>query len=76
MPTAYVLALCDNKYPGYEIMGDLSSLPCVTEVNRVEGPYDIVIKLSDDNIDLLKESIGEHMTRIRGIQSTITLMGE
>jgi hypothetical protein len=37
------------------------------EVNRVEGPYDIVAKLSDDNMDTIKESIGKHMTRINGI---------
>ena len=57
-------------------MGQLSKLPCVTEVNMVKGPYDIIVKLSDDNMDILKESIGKHMTRIRGIQSTLTLMAE
>jgi DNA-binding Lrp family transcriptional regulator len=42
----------------------------------VKGPYDIIVKLSDDNMDLLKKSIGKHITRIRGIQSTLTLMAE
>jgi hypothetical protein len=32
-------------------MGQLSKLPCMVEVNKVEGPYDIVVKLSDNNID-------------------------
>jgi hypothetical protein len=27
-------------------------------------------------MDILKESIGKHMTRIPGIQSTLTLMSE
>ena len=76
LPTAYVLVLCDYSYPDNEIMGQLIELPCVMEVNRVDGPYDIIIKLSDDNLDLLKESIGKHMTRIRGVQSTLTLMAE
>jgi hypothetical protein len=50
-------------------------LPCVTEVNRVNGPYDIIAKLSNDNnTDMIKKSIGKHMTRIRGIQSTLTLV--
>jgi DNA-binding Lrp family transcriptional regulator len=48
----------------------------VIEVNKVEGPYDIVAKLSDNNIDTIKESIGKHMTRIQGIQSTVTLISE
>ena len=74
MPTAYVLVLLDYNYPDYEIMSQLSKLACVTEVNRVDGPYDIIVKLSDNNMDTIKESIGKHMTRIQGIQSTLTLM--
>jgi DNA-binding Lrp family transcriptional regulator len=76
LPTAYVLVLCDYSYPDYEIVSQLSKLPCVVEVNRVEGPYDIVVKLSDDNMNMIKESIGKHMTTIGGIQSTLTLMSE
>jgi DNA-binding Lrp family transcriptional regulator len=74
LPTAYVLVLLDYNYPDYEIMSQLSKLACVTEVNRVDGPYDIIVKLSDNNMDTIKESIGKHMTRIQGIQSTLTLM--
>jgi DNA-binding Lrp family transcriptional regulator len=51
-------------------------LACVTEVNRVDGPYDIIVKLSDNNMDTIKESIGKHMTKIQGIQSTLILMSE
>ncbi len=76
MPTAYVLVLCNYSYSEYEIMGQLSKLPHVTEVNRVDGPYDIILKLSGDDMNAIKESIGKHMTRIHGIQSTITLMAE
>ncbi|MFL6453653.1 MAG: Lrp/AsnC ligand binding domain-containing protein [Nitrososphaeraceae archaeon] len=57
-------------------MCQLSRLPHVTEVNRVDGPYDIILKLSGDDMNAIKESIGKHMTRIHGIQSTITLMAE
>jgi hypothetical protein len=81
LPTAYVLVLCDNSCPDYEIVSQLSKLPCITEVNRVEGPYDIIVELSDDNLisdntDMIKESIGKHMTRIGGIESTLTLIAE
>ena len=76
MPTAYVLILLDYNYPDEEIMSQLNKLPCVVEVNKVEGPYDIVVELSDNNMDTIKESIGKHMTRIQGIQSTLTLMSE
>lgn len=76
LPTAYVLILLNYDYPDYEILSQLDKLPCMVEINKVEGPYDIVAKLSDNNIDAIKESIGKHMTRIQGIQSTLTLMSE
>jgi DNA-binding Lrp family transcriptional regulator len=76
LPIAYVLILLDYNYTDYEVIGQLNKLPCIVEVNKVEGPYDIVAKLSDDNMNIIKESIGKHMTRIQGIQSTLTLMSE
>jgi DNA-binding Lrp family transcriptional regulator len=76
LPAAYVLVLCDFSCPDYEIVSQLSKLPCVTEVNRVDGPYDIIVKLSDDNTDMIEESIGKRMTRIGGIESTLTLMAD
>jgi DNA-binding Lrp family transcriptional regulator len=76
LPTAYVLVLCDYIFPDHEIVSQLSKLPCAKEIDRVDGPYDIVIKLFDDNIDMIKESVGKHMTRVHGIQSTLTLMAE
>jgi DNA-binding Lrp family transcriptional regulator len=76
LPVAYVLILLNYDYPDYEIMSQLDKLPCVVEVDRVVGPYDIVAKLSNSNIDTIKESIGKHMTRIQGIQSTLILMSE
>jgi DNA-binding Lrp family transcriptional regulator len=76
LPIAYVLILLNYDYPDYEIVSQLDKLPSVVEVDRVDGPYDIVAKLSNGNIDTIKESIGKHMTRIQGIQSTLTLMSE
>jgi DNA-binding Lrp family transcriptional regulator len=58
------------------MVSQLSKLPWVTEVNKVDGPYDIIVKLSDHNTDMIKESIGKRMTRIGGIESTLTLMAE
>jgi hypothetical protein len=53
LPTDYVLVLCDYSFPTHEIVSQLSKLPCVKEVERVNGPYgpyDIVMKLFDDNM--------------------------
>ena len=33
--------------------GGVWIFPCTTEVNRVNGPYDIILKLSDDNMNLI-----------------------
>ena len=49
MPTAYVLVPIDYSYPESEIISQLSKLPCITEVSRVDGPYDFIVKLSDDD---------------------------
>ena len=76
MPTAYVLILCDYSHSECDVISELRQLPNITEVNRVDGPYDIIVKLSDNSMEAIKESIGKHMTKIRGIQSTITLMAE
>jgi DNA-binding Lrp family transcriptional regulator len=76
LPTAYVLILCDYSHLESEIICELRQLPNITEVNRVDGPYDIIVKLSDNSMEAIRESIGKHMTKIRGIQSTITLMAE
>jgi hypothetical protein len=44
MPTAYVLVLFDHSYPESEIKSQLSKLPCIREVNRLDGPYDCIAK--------------------------------
>ena len=71
-----MLVLCDYTHSEQEIINELRQLPNITEVNRVDGPYDIIVKLSDESMDAIKESIGRYMTKIRGIQSTITLMAD
>ena len=76
MPTAYVLILCNYSTSESEVVDQLNDVPCVAEVNRLDGPYDIIVKLSDDDMKMIKESIGRHMTKICGIQSTLTLMAE
>lgn len=76
MPTAYVLIICDYNYDDIEIMNQLNKLPCAIEVDKTEGPYDIVVKLSDNNMDMIKQVIGKQMIRIHGISSTLTLMAD
>ena len=78
MPTSYILInsdlgtddsiitrikdiLADEKHTRYEIQG-------------VYGVYDIVLKLSSDDIDSLRSTITNKIRKITSVQSTLTMM--
>ena len=78
MPTSYILInsdlgtdesiiikikklLADEKDIQYEIQG-------------VYGVYDIVLKLSSDNIDILRSTITNKIRKITSVESTLTMM--
>jgi DNA-binding Lrp family transcriptional regulator len=76
MPVAYVLVTCEIGFED-KAMEQIAKLPCVEEVNRVTGVYDIVVKLSGSDLDLLREVIGKDMVKIREISFTqYTLMAD
>ena len=53
--------LADEKEIEYEIQG-------------VNGVYDIVLKISSDNIDTLRSTITNKIRKITSVQSTLTMM--
>ncbi len=78
MPTSYILInsdlgtdesiisklkdiLADQKDVQYEIQG-------------VYGVYDIVLKLTSDDIDTLRSTITNKIRKITSVQSTLTMM--
>ena len=78
MPTSYILInsdlgtdesiitkikeiLADNKEIQYEIRG-------------VYGVYDIVLKLTSDDIDILRSTITNKIRKIASVESTLTMM--
>ena len=78
MPTSYILinsdlgadeaiikkikeSLADEKDTQYKIKG-------------VYGVYDIVLKLSSDDIDTLRSTITNKIRKITSVQSTLTMM--
>lgn len=75
MPVAYVLVTCEIGFED-KAMEQIAKLPCVQEANRVTGVYDIVVKLSGRDLDLLKEVIGNEMVKIKEISFTHTLMAD
>ena len=44
------------------------------EIQGVYGVYDIILKLSSDNIDTLRSTITNKIRKIASVQSTLTMM--
>ena len=49
-------------------------MPDIVEATGVYGAYDILVKVTAETIDALKETITWHLRRIDKIKSTLTLM--
>lgn len=73
MPTAYILI---NYEIGTEdkILNRIKNLSGVVEVSEVNGIYDIIVKITSDNLDNIKETITKHIRTIKTIRSTMTLI--
>ena len=78
MPTAYVLINSDlgtdesiiSKIK--EILKDEKDIEFTTQ--GVYGIYDIVLKISSDNTDILRNIITYKIRKINSVQSTLTMM--
>jgi DNA-binding Lrp family transcriptional regulator len=73
MPTAYVLLNCELGHEN-EIINELKKLPGVVEVEGSYGVYDMIVKISADTMDKLKETITWHVRKIEKIKSTLTVI--
>lgn len=73
MPTAFTLI---NVEPGFEldVLKSLKGTEGVTEAYFVYGVYDIVVKITADSIDKLKEIITLNIRRLDKVRSTITMI--
>ena len=73
MPTAYVLI---NYDIGTEekFLDKLIKVPGIIEVSEVNGVYDIVVKISSQTLDNLKNTITRQIRTIDTIRSTMTLI--
>lgn len=73
MPTAFVLI---NYEFGAEkeTINKLKTIPGVIEASEVNGVYDIIIKITSDNLDNLKDTIRRRIRTIDTIRSTMTLI--
>ena len=73
MKSAFVILNCHFHFD-MKIMDELSKLASVTNVYRIEGRYDLILKVSMETDNELKELISKNIDGIRGVDSTLTLM--
>ena len=78
MPTSYVLINSDLGTDESIIVKIKEILANEKEIEYqiqgVYGVYDIILKLSSDNIDNLRSTITNKIRKITSVQSTLTMM--
>ena len=78
MPTSYILINSDlgtdesiiSKLK--EILADEKNVQY--EIQGVYGVYDIVLKLTSDDMDILRSTITNKIRKIASVESTLTMM--
>ena len=78
LPTSYILInseLGTDESIIEKIKGILAGESAIQyEIQGVYGVYDIVLKLSSDDIDTLRSTITNKIRKITSVQSTLTMM--
>ena len=78
MPTSYVLINSDLGTDESiivkikEILKEEKGIEY--EIQGVYGVYDIILKISSDNVDNLRSTITNRIRKIASVQSTLTMM--
>jgi DNA-binding Lrp family transcriptional regulator len=73
MSSAYILVSCET---GCEIavVDELRTLPSVVEANRIYGSsYEIIVKITSDDVNKLRDTINRDIRRIEKVKSTQTM---
>jgi DNA-binding Lrp family transcriptional regulator len=71
--SAFVLINCHFPFD-VRIKNDISNIPSVTEIYRTSGRYDLLVKISADAEDNLKEIVSKDIGTIHGIDDTVELI--
>jgi DNA-binding Lrp family transcriptional regulator len=73
MPIAYVLINCESGSESI-IIRELKRLSQVVEVSKVDGSYDLIVKVTADTVDKVKEVISLKIRGFEQIRTTLTLI--
>ena len=72
MPSAVLLLNC--RFPFDEnILSTISGLPSVVKAYRVEGRYDLVVKIEADTDTRVMEIVSNDIKKIRGVDDVLLL---
>ena len=74
MPTAYVLLNCNLRSENEIIKKIKTVLFEVIEVSGVFGVYDIIVRISSDDMDKLRECVTWNIRKIDKVSSTLTMI--
>ena len=75
MPTAFVMVNCDLGIKSEQkAINQLKNVPGVIDASEVAGVYDIVVKITSDTLESLKEAITRDIRTIDVVRSTMTLI--
>ena len=72
MAEAFVLITC-NEGDEEKILNKLNRIEEILKVYRIQGPYNILIKIKGETSDKIKETITSYIKSIDKIRYTLTL---
>jgi DNA-binding Lrp family transcriptional regulator len=72
MVEAFVLITCDYGQEE-KILEELDKIEEIQVINRLEGPYNILLKINSDTIDEIKEIVTGQIKTIDKIRRTLML---
>tara|TARA_R110001599_G_scaffold41116_1_gene124604 strand:- start:50 stop:295 length:246 start_codon:yes stop_codon:yes gene_type:complete len=73
MTEAYVLINC-SLGKEEEVIEDVSDIDGISSVHGVFGAYDIIARISVNDVSLMRELITEKIRKIKAIRSTLVLI--
>ncbi len=57
-----------------DLMNELKTIEYVKEIYEVYGVYDIVVKISSDSMDRLKDTASRKIRGLKNVRSTLTMI--
>ena len=57
-----------------QIVNEIKKIPQVKEAYPVYGVYDVLMVIESDSMESLRETITDHVRKLDGIKSTLTMI--